>query len=338
VPIPDLLASSLHAEILVTPEGHKLRALASSSRTRLNGQSFDEAVLQFGDVIAIGDTRLLFETDAFQISEAELNSRNTGPASAAGERAPLVPGDAGEVAPRPVTDGPSAPLDRLSGAVAEQLQEPLQDLVAGCELLMEDLGFDAASAQPDSTRKTLELLSRLAGRCLEFVGNLWHHAHCDDSVEKQWISLHELLEDATARLRGPLTAKGVTLRLQSPERLPRVAGNAPQLEQVFVNLLRNALEASASGDSIHAYLTQELGRLEVRIVDAGEGIAPDALPLVFRETYTTRAGSAGLGLTVSKKLVERHGGTIDVESAVGKGTSVLVKFPAAQAGLALDES
>jgi len=103
--------------------------------------------------------------------------------------------------------------------------------------------------------------------------------------------------------------------------------DANQIRQVFLNLLRNALEASSSGGDINIRFIQEGSSIVFRISDNGAGIPDNDLPRIFDMFFTTKQKGTGLGLAICKKIIEDHGGTIAVKSVEGRGTAVTVQLP-----------
>ena len=97
--------------------------------------------------------------------------------------------------------------------------------------------------------------------------------------------------------------------------------------QVFFNILKNALEAMADGGLIAMSITNDDDTVAVRIADSGEGMSVERLAHLFEPYRTTKEGGTGLGLMITKRIVNDHGGTIDVESEVGHGTVFTVRLP-----------
>ncbi|MGD8897311.1 MAG: ATP-binding protein, partial [Acidobacteriota bacterium] len=112
--------------------------------------------------------------------------------------------------------------------------------------------------------------------------------------------------------------------------LPRVTGNPRNLEQVFLNLFLNAMEAMPDGGTLKITATRADGFVRVVVQDTGSGIAPEHLDKIFEPFFTTKeAGEGtGLGLSVSYSIVEKHGGRLEVESQLGRGTTFTVALPA----------
>lgn len=111
--------------------------------------------------------------------------------------------------------------------------------------------------------------------------------------------------------------------------MPPIFGCASELEQVFINLIKNAADAIRDRGTVTVELLAAERSLEIAIVDTGSGIRPEDMPHVFEELFTTKpiGEGTGLGLPLCKRIVERQGGTIEVSSRPGEGTSVLLSFP-----------
>ena len=123
-----------------------------------------------------------------------------------------------------------------------------------------------------------------------------------------------------------------TYTLEVPDDLPLVRGNSQQLEQVFINVLLNALQAlpeRTKGVHIHAAFDPVADAISVVVRDEGGGILERDLGRLTEPFFTTRTktGGTGLGLSISRSIVERHEGTIGFESSLGKGTVVTIRLP-----------
>jgi signal transduction histidine kinase len=115
--------------------------------------------------------------------------------------------------------------------------------------------------------------------------------------------------------------------------VPAIAADPGQLEQVLVNLLLNACDACSAGGHVRARAGGDDGGVEIAVSDDGCGIAPEHLPSVLDPFFTTkkRGQGTGLGLTIAADIVKNHGGTLEIESELGGGTTVRVRLPAAAA-------
>jgi signal transduction histidine kinase len=131
-------------------------------------------------------------------------------------------------------------------------------------------------------------------------------------------------------LRPAITAAGANLEIDVPNHLPPISGDPGALNQVIMNLTRNALEA-IPGDHglIRIVAMPHEDRIEVRVIDDGAGLEPAALKRLFEPFFTTKsAGSGtGLGLSISRQIAESHGGDLTVESEFGQGTTFTLNLP-----------
>ena len=143
------------------------------------------------------------------------------------------------------------------------------------------------------------------------------------------LDLNTVVRAAEELSRGDMRRSGTQLRLELEEPLPLVKGDATELEQVVINLITNAAHASERGQEVRVRTLTGNGCVQVRVRDEGHGMAPDVRRHVFDPFFTTRGqqGGTGLGLSIAHGIVEDHGGTIEMESEVGRGTTVTVSLP-----------
>jgi signal transduction histidine kinase len=134
-------------------------------------------------------------------------------------------------------------------------------------------------------------------------------------------------------LRTAITAAGANLEIDIPNRLPPISGDPGALNQVILNLTKNALEATEGNlGQVRIEAKPHEDRIEVRVIDDGPGLEPAALERLFEPFFTTkRAGSGtGLGLSISRQIAESHGGDLTVDSELGKGTTFTLSLPLRQ--------
>ncbi len=141
--------------------------------------------------------------------------------------------------------------------------------------------------------------------------------------------VEQIVADAVTFLRNQVVARGIDLVVDVPPTLPEVELDYAQIEQVLLALLSNAIEATPAGGrvTISGRLADDGQHLCLDVGDTGSGIAPDQMPRLFTLFFTTKSSGTGLGLPVAKKIVERHGGTITVESEVGAGARFAIVLP-----------
>jgi signal transduction histidine kinase len=127
--------------------------------------------------------------------------------------------------------------------------------------------------------------------------------------------------------RQQALSKAIDLQFQAPDAPLEVEHDSNQVNQVLLNLLLNSIQAIEGTGVIVVECGSDLGFAKVSITDSGQGISPEHLPNIFRPFYTTKGKGTGLGLSLAKRIVEEHGGHIEVSSAVGKGSKFEVFLP-----------
>ncbi len=219
-----------------------------------------------------------------------------------------------------------AAVGEMAAGIAHELNNPLTTIAGFSELILEEL-------PPDSTQRAdLELILREARRARDVVRRLLDFARQSESVRTP-ADVNELIEETLALMKHLLHTSGVEVVRDFAAQLPYVSLDRNQIKQVFLNLFHNALHAMPTGGKllIRTQRRRREGRLWVSVAvrDTGIGIASEHLPRVFEPFFTTRAheGGTGLGLSVSYGIVVDHGGDIEVESEVGKGSCFTVWFP-----------
>jgi len=146
-------------------------------------------------------------------------------------------------------------------------------------------------------------------------------------------SIREELETIVTLVSSDAGKRKVELVLEPSETDAIVMADGEKLRQSFLNIIVNALQATPAGGNVTMTLSENTeGNCKIMFRDNGEGIKPEMLARIFEPFYTTKPDGTGLGLAITKKIIEGHGGTVEVESTAGQGTTVTVKLPALQIG------
>ncbi|NEV60435.1 ATP-binding protein [Thiorhodococcus minor] len=187
----------------------------------------------------------------------------------------------------------------------------------------------------DGLPQMLTALQRNSQRIQSIVGSLKQMARHDPGEYGANVSLPKVLQSAYSVLQHEIQKHTDRCELRVPERLRLVRGNAQQLEQVFINLLLNALQALPDRMArvwVEADVVDEGDQARVAVVDQGSGIADGDLAKIFDPFFTTRTdqGGTGLGLSICRRVIQNHGGTIAIGSVRGIGTEVVVQLPIAE--------
>jgi two-component system NtrC family sensor kinase len=226
-----------------------------------------------------------------------------------------------------VQSGKMAAVGQLAAGVAHEVNNPLQIILSRVQLLM------MRHKVEDGLVKDLRLVESNVKRISRIIRSLLDFArHNSGDEESREIDLVYLVNQ-TINLMHHLLEKGnVVARIHADdERSIRILGNVGEIEQVFLNLLINALQAMDGGGTIDLHLESDGETVRVRFEDSGEGISRENLPRIFEPFFTTREaqGGTGLGLSIIFGIIEKHGAHIEVDSEIAQGTTFSLRFKAA---------
>jgi signal transduction histidine kinase len=225
--------------------------------------------------------------------------------------------------------------DQFVSQVSHELRTPLTSIRGYLELLLDHDADDVSAADRD---KYLAIIDRNAVRLLSLVEDLLLVAQMDDSgftLDETEFDLVELLAEAVETARPVADKRQIKLQARSKTKLP-LLGDRVRLTQVIDNLLSNALKFTPEGGEITLDTTGSNGNVRLVVADTGVGMRPDEISRLFERFYRTDAATtqaiqgSGLGLSISKTIVEAHGGTITADSQLGVGTSMTIELPTGQ--------
>ncbi|MGD9897215.1 MAG: sensor histidine kinase [Candidatus Methylacidiphilaceae bacterium] len=216
--------------------------------------------------------------------------------------------------------------------VSHELRTPLSIFRGYVETLLNT----SSGLTPEEVQRVLKILRRHSMRLSKLVNDLLTLSALEPgrmNLERSPVSLPHFLRRIEADLRQPLQEKRISLVVQLPENLPKIDGDPFRLEQVFYNLVENAIQYSEPDSPIRIQADTEGAVVSIRVIDQGVGIPPTDLPHVFERFYrvdktrSRQAGGTGLGLSIVKRIVDLHQGNVDLQSEPGKGTAVTVTLP-----------
>jgi len=221
-----------------------------------------------------------------------------------------------------------ASLGVLAAGVAHEVNTPLTGISSYAQLLLAETGPD------DPRRALLEKVERQTFRASRIVSNLLDFAR-KPGVERKSIEIHGLLTDTGDLLRERFSTRGIRYELVSADEPIRILGSEGELQQVFTNLLLNAVDAMEEvGSRVTIRTRVEDDRLRVEIDDDGPGVPASAREAIFQPFFTTKRGKGGtgLGLTICQSIVEQHGGRITFRNLEPRGCRFTVELPLASEG------
>ncbi len=218
-----------------------------------------------------------------------------------------------------ITKEKLAAIGQLSSSVGHELRNPLGVINNSVYYLKMKL----KGGGEENVLKHLNILSREVGRSNRIISDLLDFSR-ERALELSHGDINELIGEALSALD---IAGNVVVDFDSPGEIPAFSFDADQIHQLIVNLVTNALQAMPDGGRLCIRTGEKDGAVEISFEDSGVGVTTEDITRIFDPLYTTRTRGTGLGLSIVKGIVERHGGTITVESKVGEGTTFIVRLP-----------
>jgi signal transduction histidine kinase len=214
-----------------------------------------------------------------------------------------------------------AATGRLAASLAHEINNPLQAIHNSLQLML------SFQLETQEQHEYLQIADEEIERLMNLVSSILEFAR-PPQREMRATNLNDVVERVLALAGKYLQHRRVAVKRAFAPDLPSVVVAPDELEQVFINLVLNAVDAMPEGGTLRVASWQsEDDRLAVAFSDTGHGIAPDDIERVFEPFFSTREDGTGLGLTVSHNVIERHGGEIVVESTLDQGTTFTVWLP-----------
>lgn len=215
-------------------------------------------------------------------------------------------------------DARARDLETLGAKVAHELKNPLAAIAGLVQLLRQ-------GEHEPKTSERLSVISSEVGRVEAILRDYLAFTRPLDALHPVSAALAPVVDDVLALLEARAQGAGVTLE-RTGVPIDAVI-DATRLREVLINLVDNAIEASARGQRVQVELSRTPGRAVLRVLDHGEGIAPDVLARVGTPYFTTRTNGTGLGVVLARSVVEAHGGSLELSSRPGEGTIAEVVLP-----------
>lgn len=219
--------------------------------------------------------------------------------------------------------GRALSVGEFASSIAHEINQPISAIVMNCDACENWLSDEAVNLA--EARATVLRIARDAKRAGEVVGRI-RRMLTNAKPDYGMLDLNELLDEALAFTEAELRRWGVSVKRELAPNLPAVVGDKVQLQQVMVNLISNAIDAMKATPQGQRALTVASGlgenrELLVTVRDRGPGFAPGALDKLFTPFFTTKTGGIGLGLSISRSIVETHGGRLWATAMQPQGAS-----------------
>jgi two-component system phosphate regulon sensor histidine kinase PhoR len=216
--------------------------------------------------------------------------------------------------------------------VTHELRAPLAAIEGYLTAYLQGL----AGTDPQVSRQMLDRAKQRAHALLDMVNDLLEFSRLEAKRvvrKKELLDLSGIITNTVELLKGQGDSKGIQFQVDLPESLPLIEADRCEMEQLFTNLISNAIKYNVKRGKVIVSAKKSSHALNIKVADTGIGIAEEHLPHIFEEFYrvsgpeTRYTTGTGLGLSIVKKIVESHFGRVEVESKVGKGTTFTVKLP-----------
>ena len=216
-----------------------------------------------------------------------------------------------------------AAIGKVTAGIAHEINNPLNNISLTAEALLEDL---PDLSQDDSLEMIQDILAQ-SDRAREVVHHLLEFSRAHKNNITVRVDLVKLVNDSIALVRNQFRLGEITCNYQPPNQPLPIIGTPPQLQQVLVNIMLNAVQAMHPGGRLDIGVTAEDKNAVITIADTGAGIPSQMLPHIFDPFFTTKNEGTGLGLSLSYAIIKDHQGDIEVESEEGRGTTFRIKLP-----------
>ena len=226
-----------------------------------------------------------------------------------------------------------ATIGQLGASVAHELNNPVGGILGYAQFILQKLTRSKFSAKDfKACKKYIEYIEKESKRCKDIVENLLSFSH-KPPADIEPIDIKQTIKSTLAVIREQLKLQSIKVATDYPKQLPRVSGNANQLQQVFTNIIINAQRAMPKGGKLNIDVSSkaEDGKknLEIKFKDTGCGISKKNLEKIFEPFFTTKEDwrSIGLGLSICYQIIKEHKGAITVQSEEGKGSTFTITLP-----------
>jgi signal transduction histidine kinase len=219
-------------------------------------------------------------------------------------------------------------MGELTASLAHEIRQPISAAVIDAKACLRWLGRD----EPD-VAKACEAASRLVKdvtRAADIIGRI-SSLFKKDALQRELVDVNELIREMIVLLRSEASRYSISIRTELAEGLPKVMADRVQLQQVFMNLMLNGIDAmKETSDGSELTIKSEAGdgQLLISVSDTGVGLPSEQADEIFRAFFSTKDNGTGMGLPISRSIIESHGGRLWATANAGPGATLQFTLPA----------
>jgi two-component system, sporulation sensor kinase E len=220
-------------------------------------------------------------------------------------------------------------MKTLAAGVAHEIGNPLNALNIHLQLLDREIAALSDAKTRDSLAELVGISRNEIAR-LDLIITRFLRAIRPGRPELRPLQIETVLQETISVMKQELEDKNIQVEILRPHPLPQIHADGDQLKQAFFNVIRNAYQAMPGGGLLRIALTHSDTFVSIAFHDNGNGIAPEQLSSIFEPYHTTKPGGTGLGLMITRRIIEEHGGQIEVSSKPDEGACFTLQIPLAE--------
>ncbi|MFH1460468.1 MAG: ATP-binding protein [Candidatus Omnitrophota bacterium] len=213
-----------------------------------------------------------------------------------------------------------AAMGQMAAAISHELRNPLSGIKVAAEYLMRKF-----ATQQDA----MDIINNIHNEVIfanNIIANLLQHARIGKPVRER-VNIKNLVEEAILAIAQQGSFNNIKIKRKIQDNLPQLLLDPMQIRQVFMNLFINSAEAMIGGGTLNIRIAKKTDKVVIQIIDTGCGIDQNCLDKLFEPFFSTKIKGIGLGLAITREIVENHNGQINVDSKKDKGTMFTISFP-----------
>jgi hypothetical protein len=224
-------------------------------------------------------------------------------------------------------------MGELAASLAHEVNQPISGVLINANVCLRKLGHD--NPDLDAARAAVTRIQRDAQRAADVIGKIRSQFE-KATPNREVLDVNDIIRETTGLLRSEAVRHNISVRTELAADLPQIVGDRVQLQQVAMNLIVNSIEAMKDVDGLREIVVRsqraENEQILVSVSDSGTGFPPQLVEQIFDPFFTTKPHGTGMGLRISRSIIESHGGRLWAEPADGRGATFHLNLPAANLG------